>query len=967
MTHFFEKRDRWGHGYGLWVLAAMLFLVPLAGWSLQQTRLENDVENWLPADDPQAATLGWYHKHFPPEERLLVSWDDSSLDDPRVARFAELLEGKKGTDGLRRNGIPELRSVVTPQELIARMRQPNVGGERVSQEEAIRRLQGVLVGPGKLKVRLTETGRQMPDRARDLLLQAARDEIGIVPAAYPPAPRPESLEDESFEGEPDAVAEQSPSGEPTAEELADEEAALLEAEDEPVVDRQGLPYREHDFQVAWPGMHTRPGQIEEFQKLAARLKGRLTPRTPSESPLVAETFLVAGSPIALSITLSEAGGADRETAFRKIREAAERAGIPRDGVRMGGQPVAGHELNVAVKQAASNPEHSWLALHRRSPILLSCLVGVAIASVMLRNVRLAMLVLASALYTMLVSVAIVPVTGGSMNMVLVVMPTLLMVLTLSAAIHVANYWKNAAHKDLATSVVEAVRTARTPCTLAAVTTAIGLMSLATSPLAPVRDFGLYSAIGCLISLGVVLYGLPAMLQCWPAAPPRLEEIDRAAWRRLGGLLCRHAKAVVAVCVVAFVAGTCGLYWFRTEIKVIRYFPDDSRVVRDYEFLEEQLSGIVPVQTVVRFDADAQQELTFAQRLEIVRTVEERMREHPEISGTLSLADFVPVLPDAGDGFLSRRRAFRTSTEVENAIKGTAAAKSFLVAATGPARLPGPEGRVLNEAGDELWRITAQVAIMSDLDYGELVGSEPHYAAMAGNLNHIARSVLKEYGGADHVVTGTVPVFLRTQQAVLESLIRSFGLAFVLIALVMMVLLKDPLAGLLTMLPNLLPVGLVFGLVSWAGLAVDVGTMITASVALGIAVDGTLHLLTWFRAGIRDGLSRTEAIKTALAHCGPAMWQTSAAIGFGLLMLSYVDLLLISRFGWLMAALIGAALVADIVFLPALLAGPLGALLERSAGVAMRPGKPAPSPPSAPLNPHLEPGARTASGKIIRID
>ena len=172
----------------------------------------------------------------------------------------------------------------------------------------------------------------------------------------------------------------------------------------------------------------------------------------------------------------------------------------------------------------------------------------------------------------------------------------------------------------------------------------------------------------------------------------------------------------------------------------------------------------------------------------------------------------------------------------------------------------------------------------------------------------------------------VPLFLRTQQAVLESLIESFALAFGVIAVVMMVLLKNPAAGLITMLPNVMPIGVVFGLISWAGIPVDIGTMITASVALGIAIDGTLHLLTWFRDGLRNGMSREDAIALGLAHCGPAMWQTSAAIGLAMLMLSTAELLLISRFGWLMAALIAAALTADIVLLPALLSGPLGTII-----------------------------------------
>ena len=179
----------------------------------------------------------------------------------------------------------------------------------------------------------------------------------------------------------------------------------------------------------------------------------------------------------------------------------------------------------------------------------------------------------------------------------------------------------------------------------------------------------------------------------------------------------------------------------------------------------------------------------------------------------------------------------------------------------------------------------------------------------------------------HRVTGLVPIFLRTQNALLESLISSFGLALLLVCAVMAGMLRSIPAALYAMLPNVMPVAMVFGLLGWTGIRVDIGTMITASVALGLAVDGTLHLITWFRELLRQGMPRQEAVAKSLEHCAPALWQTSAAIGFGMLALYPVELLLISRFGWIMAGMIFAALWGDVILLPALLAGPLGAAIE----------------------------------------
>lgn len=948
----FERRDRWGNGWALWVLLAMVSALPWAWSALRQVRIENEVENWLPSHDPQTVVLRWYRQHFSTDDRVLISWDGSSLFDARVERFAQRLEGRPGPDGTRRGGVPYVDRVATPHEALANMLK-----RRVEPDDAIRRLEGVLLGSGPYQVRLTAAGRERIDRVRRMLAEEARVQLGVAVDLLPPGPEPESGSDAELAAAGDAPTDEAAAQEvPSSSEPADAETEVRVDLHDVLVDL----WRPHDFQVAWKGMHADVERRDRFRELALGLRSHPTPDLPEGEPLIADCFLQPGTPAAITVVLSEAGNEDRGAAFEAIRAAAADVAIEPHTLRMGGRAVASHALNSAVKAAAWNRAAPLWELHRRSPLLLSALVSVVLAFFMLRSARLATLVLAVSFYTTLIAVAVVPATGGSMNMVLVVMPTLLMVLTVSAAIHLANYWKHAAHRDPATSIPQAVRTAKLPCTLAAVTTAIGLLSLTTSTLTPVRDFGLYAALGCGLSLLVVLVGLPALMQYWPGRQPDSAEVNCEVWRVLGAWLARHQRWVSAACLAVFAVGSLGLKDFRTETKVIRYFRDSSRVVQDYHELEDKLSGIIPVDTIVRFDAQAQREHNFFQRMEIVRRVEEKVRAHPEISGALSLADFQPVRePPQTKGRVPWLMYHKRASETERRMKepGTAAAK-FLVVARETSPSPRPGEAPLSQAGDELWRITAQAAIMSDVSYSELTG----------DLDEIVQSELKLIPGAGHIVTGMVPIFLRTQQAVLESLIRSFALAFAVIAVVMMLLLRHPTSGLAAMLPNLLPVGVVFGLISWYGIRVDIGTMITASVALGVAVDGTLHLLTWFQEAIAQGQSRAEAVAAALGKCGPALWQTSAAVGVGLAMLSFADLLLISRFGWLMAALIGAALASNIVLLPALLAGPLGRPIERMvrkrvAGSGS--GNASAADPASP-RPHRQP-LLSSSQRVLRID
>ena len=137
------------------------------------------------------------------------------------------------------------------------------------------------------------------------------------------------------------------------------------------------------------------------------------------------------------------------------------------------------------------------------------------------------------------------------------------------------------------------------------------------------------------------------------------------------------------------------------------------------------------------------------------------------------------------------------------------------------------------------------------------------------------------------------------------------------------LLKNPGAGLVSMIPNVFPVVMIFGIMGWAGILVDVGTMMTASVALGVAVDDTMHYLTWFRQGLDQGLDRKGAAMLAYRRCGTAMTQTTLIGGLGLAAFAFSTFTPTQRFGTLMLVLLFAALVGDLVFLPALLTGPLG--------------------------------------------
>ena len=207
--------------------------------------------------------------------------------------------------------------------------------------------------------------------------------------------------------------------------------------------------------------------------------------------------------------------------------------------------------------------------------------------------------------------------------------------------------------------------------------------------------------------------------------------------------------------------------------------------------------------------------------------------------------------------------------------------------------------------------------------------------IAGMKTATERKMAGEDVGITTIYTGIIPIVYKAQRALLWSLIQSILLAFFMITFVMMLLLRDwdrPFergnylnirGGLLAMIPNVFPVVVVFGFMAYKGIKVDIGSMMTASVAMGVAVDDTIHFLTWYRQALKKGFERLDAIKVAYAKVATAMTQTTLIAGFGLSAFAFSTFTPTQRFGTLMLFLLAAALIGDLIILPAVLASPLG--------------------------------------------
>ena len=188
-------------------------------------------------------------------------------------------------------------------------------------------------------------------------------------------------------------------------------------------------------------------------------------------------------------------------------------------------------------------------------------------------------------------------------------------------------------------------------------------------------------------------------------------------------------------------------------------------------------------------------------------------------------------------------------------------------------------------------------------------------------------------------TGLVPLVYKAQHSLLDGLIFGFVTDFAIIVVVMVLLCRATSAGFVLLLPAAFPAIVVFGAMGWGNslfqtlnygtLLIDIGTVMAPSVALGVTVDDVVHFMLWFRRGIADGLDRKQAVMLAYKGCARAMYQSWGVIGIGLSVFSLSPFGPTQRFGHMMLAMLTVALVGNLVLLPALLAGPLGAVFSWS--------------------------------------
>ena len=462
-------------------------------------------------------------------------------------------------------------------------------------------------------------------------------------------------------------------------------------------------------------------------------------------------------------------------------------------------------------------------------------------------------------------VALYVVTGQPFTLISSIIPPLLSALTIAALVHLYNALQYASQRGNSGNkrIQHALDEIHRPALFTALTTAAGLLSLATSPIPAIRTFGLISAAGVLFIYLVVIIILPPVIAVWDSVPwPKkgagLHWMDIVV-RHLYRTGMRYPAWVIAVITIIIAAGIPALWNIKVETNLQEFFAPDHPTRRDTAYFESIMAGTGNLDVI--FETAERDGLKKPEYLTFMRSFQSWAEKLPEVDKTVSAADFIEEMHW---GFNAEDPAFRT--------------------------IP-----------DDPQLISQYLFIYDGNDLFDFVDSEFQISHVSMSINaHPANDIaaimdkLRNYmnerapPGLQWEIAGYSRVFADMEELLIKGQIYSLWGALLLIFLLMLILWRSLGSALLCMIPNVSPILIIFIIMGVFGIWLDMATAMIASIAVGIAVDDTIHVYHGYIKRINAGVRPVQALVRTFNQAGRAVVTTTIILSaqFMILVISY---------------------------------------------------------------------------------
>lgn len=470
-----------------------------------------------------------------------------------------------------------------------------------------------------------------------------------------------------------------------------------------------------------------------------------------------------------------------------------------------------------------------------------------------------------------------------------------LILTLAIVIHLIVQYREYSRDQPAWSQERLVRETLSrkirPCFYAGITTSVGFGSLVFSGIQPVIVFGWMMIIAMFFSISVSLILFPAMM----ALSVRGHDENQFAFspRMLSvsaNVALRHPRMVAGTGVAIVVLSLLGMLRLDVENSFLNYFRASTRVRRELSFIDTQFGGSTPLDLVYTIGgAEKKEDLVLtADTVMTLQRIQHALEQHDAVGKIISIVNFTDLARVINDGRpLTEYELTALYWTMESSLRDNLLG-AFFSADRGQVRFSAR----IQDGTKGLDRAELMSAIRQDMS--ALGIPEDRY-----------------------MLTSLFVLYQDILQRLFRSQILTLGIVFAALALTFWGLFRSLKIALVGMIPNTIPTLVVLGVMGWLRIPLDLMTITIAAIAMGIAVDDTIHYIHRYLEEPADA-SAEEAVKRTHSTVGHAILYTSLIIILGFSLLSFSDFIPSVLFGLLTGLAMAVALAADLCLLPVLL-------------------------------------------------
>jgi predicted RND superfamily exporter protein len=507
-----------------------------------------------------------------------------------------------------------------------------------------------------------------------------------------------------------------------------------------------------------------------------------------------------------------------------------------------------------------------------------------------------LLVIILALLTTVGSMAF---SGVSFKLPTQIVPSLLLAVSVGATVHILSVFFDKFNEigDKKNALIYTMYHSGLAISMTGVTTAIGIASFAGSEVAPVSDMGIFASLGVLVSLFLTLTLLPALLMITNLKPKKITKVgvlDRMM-KRLAFIPTTYPKLISVVSILLVLISLILASKLKLSHYPLEWFPKDDMNYISTHLVDKEMKGTLTMELVI----DTKEENGWhspdrLQKLDKLTT---------DLEGYTNGKTYIGKIFSLNTIVKESNRALHENDQAHYVIpsdKALVSQELLLFENSGSDDLEDIVDSQFSKV-----RVTHKLPWKDSMDTLDM-------------LDKVKDEYKKVFPNEEIIATGMIPILVHTFTQSIHSSVKSYIIAFVLIAIMMMFIMGDIRLGLISMIPNLTPIIIGLSIMYIYDIPLDMFTLLIGSIAIGLAVDDTIHFLHNFRRYYLQSGDAKEAVENTFFTTGKAMVITTIVLSLGFFSYIFGTMQSVQNFGFLTGSVIILALLADLFLAPALM-------------------------------------------------